>query len=188
MLRCHLKISFVELKRVTWNLWCALFGWGACFYADWGARRKQFRIRSNSNAHGVFPDHNYRVWELVRAHNSMIKGHFDLGIFWSELISGWDGLIRGRFKRTLVRSENISSAIGSDQNQAHFCFLFSDFFLLGDAGSAKRQQIAAIWSQRQIESDGSGQNQRGPADSKWQSPKEEILINYWPRLPLWEAA
>ena len=36
--------------------------------------------QTKSNAHGVFPDQNYRVWDLVPAHNSMIRGHFGLGM------------------------------------------------------------------------------------------------------------
>ena len=73
-----------------------------------------------SNSHGVFPDQNYRVWDLVLAHISMIRGHFGLGMVWSEVTSVWGwydqrslqdgkGLIRGGFKRTLIWSENNSS-------------------------------------------------------------------------------
>ena len=36
--------------------------------------------QTKSNAHGVFPDQNCRVWDLVPAHNSMIRGHFGLGM------------------------------------------------------------------------------------------------------------
>ena len=32
------------------------------------------------NAHGVFPDHNYRVWVLVPDGNSLIRGHFRMGM------------------------------------------------------------------------------------------------------------
>ena len=43
-------------------------------------------IRPKSNAHAVFPDQNYRVWDLVRAHNIWFK-HDQ-----RSLLSG-DGLI-----------------------------------------------------------------------------------------------
>ena len=33
-----------------------------------------------SNAHGVFPDHNYRVWVLVPDGNSLIRGQFRMGM------------------------------------------------------------------------------------------------------------
>ena len=45
--------------------------------------------QTKSNTHGVFPDQNYRVWDLVRAHNSMIRGQFGLGMVWSEVTSVW---------------------------------------------------------------------------------------------------
>ena len=64
--------------------------------------------QTKSSAHGVFSDQNYRVWNLVPAHNSMIRGHFGLGMVWSEVTSVWgwydhrslrsgDGMIRGHF-------------------------------------------------------------------------------------------
>ena len=72
--------------------------------------------QTKSNAHGVFPDQNYRVWDLVPAHNSMIRGHFGLGMVWSEVTSVWgwydqrslrsgDGMIRGHFGLGMVWSE-----------------------------------------------------------------------------------
>ena len=72
--------------------------------------------QTKSNAHGVFPDQNYRVWDLVRAHNSMIRGQFGLGMVWSEVTSVWgwydqrslrsgDGMIRGHFGLGMVWSE-----------------------------------------------------------------------------------
>ena len=68
-----------------------------------------------SDPSSTFPDQNYRVWDLVRAQNIMIRGHFWMITIWSEVISVWVGLIKGRFKRTSVWSEKILSAIGSDQ-------------------------------------------------------------------------
>ena len=38
------------------------------------------RLRPKLPAHGVFPVQSYRVWDLVRAHNRMIRVHFDLGM------------------------------------------------------------------------------------------------------------
>ena len=32
------------------------------------------------NAHGVFPDHNYRVWVLVPDGNSLIRGQLRTGM------------------------------------------------------------------------------------------------------------
>ena len=32
------------------------------------------------NAHGVFPDHNYRVWVLVPDGNSLIRGQLRMGM------------------------------------------------------------------------------------------------------------
>ena len=72
--------------------------------------------QTKSNAHGVFPDQNYRVWDFVPAHNSMIRSHFGLGMVWSEVISVWgwydqrslrsgDGMIRGHFVLGMVWSE-----------------------------------------------------------------------------------
>ena len=69
-----------------------------------------------TNAHGVFPDQNYIVWDLVPAHNSMIRGHFGLGMVGSEVTSVWgwydqrslwsgDGMIRGHFGLGMVWSE-----------------------------------------------------------------------------------
>ena len=76
--------------------------------------------QTKSNAHRVFSDQNYRIWDLVRAHLSMIRGHFGLGMVWLEVFSGWyssdhrplskrtivylvweDSLIRGHLKRTI---------------------------------------------------------------------------------------
>ena len=64
--------------------------------------------QTKSNAHSVFPEKKYRVWDLVRAHNGMIRGHFGLGMARSEVTSvrGWydqrslqdgNGMIRGHF-------------------------------------------------------------------------------------------
>ena len=124
---------------------------------------------TNSNAHGVFPDlvyrvywFNYRVWYLVRAHNSLIRGHFGLGMVWLEVTSVWewydkrslrsgDGMIRGWFKRTLVWSETGFWAE---------IFSFDLVSVPRDVGFAKRQQKAAFWSQTYLESDGFDQNQR----------------------------
>ena len=72
--------------------------------------------QTKSNAHGVFPDQNYRVWDLVPAHNSMIRGHFGLGMVWSDVTSVWgwydqrslrsgDSMIRGHFGLGMVWSE-----------------------------------------------------------------------------------
>ena len=36
--------------------------------------------QTKSNAYGVFPNQNCRVWDLVRVHNSMTRGHFGLGM------------------------------------------------------------------------------------------------------------
>ena len=82
--------------------------------------------QTKSNAHSVFPDQNYRVWDLVPAHNSMIRGHFGLGMVWSEVTSVWwwsdqrslrcgDGLIRGHFGLGMVWSEVTSVWGWSDQ-------------------------------------------------------------------------
>ena len=107
-----------------------------------------------SNAHGAFPDRNYRVWDLVRAHNSMIRGHFGLEMVWSEVTSVW-GLsdqmrskahisrIRGDFELIWVWSETISKGI-----------VFDLLFFL-------RQQKEAFWSQTHQESDCFDQNQIG---------------------------
>ena len=89
----------------------------SCFDPSWLA--DYFGI--TSPAHGVFPDRNYRVWDLVRAHNSMIRGHFGLGMVWSEVTSVWgwydqrslqseDGMIRCHFGLGMVWSEADSSA------------------------------------------------------------------------------
>ena len=62
---------------------------------------------TKSNAHGVFPDENYRVWDLFRAHSSMIRGNFGLRSVWWEVTSVWgwydqrsirsgDDIIRGQ--------------------------------------------------------------------------------------------
>ena len=81
-----------------------------------------------SNAHGEFPDKNYKFWDLVPVHNSMIRGHFGLRMVWSEVTSGWFILIRGGFKGTLVWSEKILSAIGSDQRPFRVNFCSFNFF------------------------------------------------------------
>ena len=52
----------------------------------WGARRKWPRIRTNSNARGVFPDRNCRVWGMVRAHNSLIRVDFGQGMVWLAIL------------------------------------------------------------------------------------------------------
>ena len=155
--------------------------------------------QTKSSADGVFPDQNYRVWDLVRAHNSMIRGHFGLGMVWSEVTSVWgwydqrslqsgDGMIRGPFGLGMVWSEVNSGWGWSDQRriQAHIglirnhfeCnfFLIFCFILPSDVGSAKRQQKAAFWSQRHLESDVFEQNQRGPADRTSQSPYKEFCL------------
>ena len=49
------------------------------------------------NAHNVFPDPNYRVWELVRAHKSMIRGHFGRGWCDQRSLPESNGLIRAHF-------------------------------------------------------------------------------------------
>ena len=106
--------------------------------------------QTKSNTHGVFTDQNYRVWDLVRAHKSMIIGHFGLGMVWSEVTSVWrwydqrwlqdeNGLIRCGVKRALVWSEKILSAIVSDQRPFQkeiFSFDFL-FCLPRNVGSAK---------------------------------------------------
>ena len=57
---------------------------------------------------------------FVRVHNSMIRGHFGLGMAWSEVTSGWEwsdqrriqahiSLIREDFERNWVWSDTISS-------------------------------------------------------------------------------
>ena len=45
-----------------------------------GQNKPSTSDQTKSNAHGVFPDQNCRVWDLVPAHNSMIRGHFGLGM------------------------------------------------------------------------------------------------------------
>ena len=57
-----------------------------------------------------------QVWVLVRAHNSMIRGHFGLGMVWLEVTSVWgcygrrslrsgDAMIRGHFGLGVLWSE-----------------------------------------------------------------------------------
>ena len=79
-----------------------------------------------SNAHGVFPDHNYRVCDLVPDGNGLIRGRFRMrmvwsgvsfgvGMVWSEVASRWEwydqrglsdgnSLIRGLFWMVTVWS------------------------------------------------------------------------------------
>ena len=96
--------------------------------------------QTKSNAHGVFPDQNYRVWDLVPPHNSMIRGHFGLGMVWSEVTSVWgwydqrslrsgDGMIRGHFGLGMVWSEVTSGWEWSDQRriQAHISLIRDHF-------------------------------------------------------------
>ena len=96
--------------------------------------------QTKSNAHGVFPDQNYRVWDLVPAHNSMIRGHFGLGMVWSEVTSVWgwydqrplrsgDGMIRGHFGLGMVWLEVTSGWEWSDQRriQAHISLIRDHF-------------------------------------------------------------
>ena len=155
--------------------------------------------QTKSNAHGVFPDQNYRVWDLVPAHNSMIRGHFGLGMVWSEVTSVWgwydqrslrsgDGMIRDHFGLGMVWLEVTSGWEWYDQRriQAHISLirdhfernLFNDFlfFLQRDIGSVKRQQKAAFYSQTDLEFDVFDQNQRGPTDWTCQSPYKAILF------------
>ena len=153
--------------------------------------------QTKSNAHGVFPDQNYRVWDLVPAHNSMVRGHFGLGMVWSEVTSVWgwydqrslrsgDGMIRDHFGLGMVWSEVTSGWEWSDQRriQAHISlirdhfqriFLFL-FFLNRDAGSVKRQQKAAFWLLTYLESDVFNQNYRGSTDWKCQSPDKKVCL------------
>ena len=46
--------------------------------------------------------------------DGLIRSHFWIIMAWSEVISVWVSVIRGGFKRSLVWSEKILSAIGSD--------------------------------------------------------------------------
>ena len=92
--------------------------------------------QTKSNTHGVFPDQNYRVWDLIRVRNSMISGHF----VWSEVTSVWgwndqrslrfgDGVIRGHFGLGMVWSEVTSGWEWSDQRriQAHISLIRDHF-------------------------------------------------------------
>ena len=71
--------------------------------------------QTKSNAHVVFPDQNYRVWDLDRAHNGMIRGHFGLGMVWSESLRSGDRMIRGHFGLGIVWSEVTSVWAWHDQ-------------------------------------------------------------------------
>ena len=86
--------------------------------------RKWPLITLKSDVHGVVSDQNNRVWEFLRAHKRLDNG---LIFVWSEVTFVWVCLFRGRFKGTLVRSEKISSAIGSDQRPSHAPFLIRFF-------------------------------------------------------------
>ena len=55
------------------------------------------------NAHGVFPDHNYRVWVLVPDGNSLITGHFRMRMVSDQRsVPDGNGLIRGQFRMGIV--------------------------------------------------------------------------------------
>ena len=97
---------------------------------------------TKANADGVFTEQNYRVWDLFRAHNSMIRGHFNLGMVWSEVTSAWgwygqrslrpgDAMIRGDFGLGMIWPEVTSGWEWSDQGriQSHK-YLIRDHFEL----------------------------------------------------------
>ena len=111
-----------------------------------------------SNAHDVFPDHNYRVWVLVPDGNGLIIGHLRMGMVWAEVTSGWkwsdqrslpdgnglirghfrsrDDMIRGRFRMEMVWSEVASGWERYDQRYQISVWNFLNFF--------PRQAIAKI--------------------------------------------
>ena len=108
----------------------------------WGAFRKWPLIR---------PSPTHTVCSQTKITGSEIW--FGRTVVWSEVTSvwgwydqrsfrDWNGLIRSGFKRTLVWSEKIWSATGSDQIPFRAAFFSFDFlfFLPRDVGSAKRQQ------------------------------------------------
>ena len=90
---------------------------------DWYARRKWPLMRHKSNAQDVFQDQNFRAWKLFRAHNSINRGHFDRGVFWSEVCCAWHFNL-GRCDQMPFWFETSAGVLETRFNELYFCVKF----------------------------------------------------------------
>ena len=145
------------------------------------ARPNWALIRPSSSAHMFSVRSNYMVWKRLRAHFCLDNG---LELAWSEATLVWDGLIRGHFglgrsdqrqfqaHTSLIRGRFERALVWPETTSSEFFFNFFYWHLLS---LVKVNNKTPFWSKLHLKIWWVWSEPRGPADSNYRSPQENIL-------------